>query len=310
MGCVYKITNKINGKMYIGYTVRALEHRWKQHVTCAFNPETKDGSYNHYLKRAIRRYGVDNFTIEPIEFGSSKEWLQTREKYWIQYYNTFAGAPNSNGYNMTTGGDGGNGRYQPIYEVDIMSGEIINQFFSETSAAQYFQTSISRINQILRIEDKALTIQKTITFMKKKDYDSKSHQELIDFLYTRYNVICQFDLEGNFCQYYYDFDEACKCANISPATLSTALSGIRPRGGLYQWCYYSDKDKKIGHKILNIDGNKAVVQYSLDTNKKIAQYKSAKEAGEINKLDASAIGKVCKHKRKSCGGYRWEYATE
>lgn len=310
MGCVYKITNKINGKMYIGYTTRTLDQRWKQHINCAFNPDTKDDSYNHYFKRAIRRYGVNNFVIEPIEFNSSKTWLQEREKYWIQYYNTFVGTSNSNGYNMTTGGDGGNGQYQPVYEIDIISGKIINQFSSETTAAQYFHVTVTRISQIVNLENKALTIQKAKTLIKKNDYDSKNHQELIDFLYTRYNIICQFDLNGNFCRYYYDFDEACKSANISPSTLSFALSGIRQRGGLYQWCYYSDKSKKTGHKLLNIDGNKAVAQYSLDTNKQIAQYKSAKEAGEINNLDASAIGKVCKHKRKSCGGYRWEYITE
>ena len=61
MGWIYKITNKINNKVYIGQTINSLEKRFKQHLS-----EAKQGK-NCRLHSAIRKYGIDAFVIEPIE---------------------------------------------------------------------------------------------------------------------------------------------------------------------------------------------------------------------------------------------------
>ncbi len=80
MGCVYKITNIINNKIYIGYTTRTLEKRFAQHLSCA-EFEHGDGSYDDYFKKAIRKYGKENFKPEVIEYSDDKNYLQEREKY-------------------------------------------------------------------------------------------------------------------------------------------------------------------------------------------------------------------------------------
>lgn len=58
MGCIYKITNQINGKIYIGQTKYTSEWRWKTHLRDAF--DEKSQNYNVILHRAIRKYGIEN----------------------------------------------------------------------------------------------------------------------------------------------------------------------------------------------------------------------------------------------------------
>lgn len=87
---IYKVTNKINGKVYIGQSVD-IGRRWRQHMTA------EDDIYFH---KAIQKYGVENFEWEVIEKCKKSE-LDERESYWIEYYDSF-----NNGYNCTKGGDG------------------------------------------------------------------------------------------------------------------------------------------------------------------------------------------------------------
>ena len=99
MGCVYKITNKINGQIYIGKTKGKLKDRWYSHLY-----SYKKGK-NIYLYNAMRKYGVENFGIETLIDGiETNIELNDIEKYYISFYNTFKGE----GYNLTKGGDGGN----------------------------------------------------------------------------------------------------------------------------------------------------------------------------------------------------------
>ena len=68
MGYIYKVTSKINGKIYIGKTESSIEERWKSHLRASFNENHKD--YNLAFHRAIRKYGEDNFIIEQIDSGT------------------------------------------------------------------------------------------------------------------------------------------------------------------------------------------------------------------------------------------------
>ena len=98
---IYKITNLINNKVYIGKTNNS-DRRWKDHQRLAFTENHKE--YNKILYQAMRKYGVDNFTIEQIDLAYSKDELNNKEIYWIEKYQSYK---SSNGYNRTRGGDGG-----------------------------------------------------------------------------------------------------------------------------------------------------------------------------------------------------------
>ena len=84
-GCVYKITNKINGKIYIGQTIRKPEVRWKYHT----NPP-KNVKKLTYIQSAIQKYGVDNFDFETICYAKDRDSLNYYEDHFIQYFNCLA----------------------------------------------------------------------------------------------------------------------------------------------------------------------------------------------------------------------------
>jgi group I intron endonuclease len=101
-GKIYLIC--LNGEpKYVGYTMRSLEVRWKQHCKEARNnPES-----NIVLHRAIRKYGKDAFSVELIVEHPSKEYtLNVLEPLWIDNFGTYI---QDGGYNVTLGGDGSYG---------------------------------------------------------------------------------------------------------------------------------------------------------------------------------------------------------
>ena len=104
-GFIYKITNKLNNKVYIGQTIQKPIERFYQH--CA----KKCDKYilNMVIHKAIFKYGKDNFTFEVIE-EVPKQQLNEREEYWIKYYNSY-----TDGYNSTKGGQKGN---KPFKNID------------------------------------------------------------------------------------------------------------------------------------------------------------------------------------------------
>lgn len=103
MAYVYKITNDINGKIYIGKTYNSIEKRFKEHC----KDRLKRRCEQRPLYSAMNKYGIEHFHIELLEETTNPE---EREKYWIEYYGSF-----KNGYNATTGGDG-----KPYVDIDII----------------------------------------------------------------------------------------------------------------------------------------------------------------------------------------------
>ena len=94
MAYIYKITNDINGKSYIGKTEFSIEKRFKKHCQDAF----RERNEKRPLYSAMRKYGIEHFHIEQIEETNNPN---EREIYWIEFYQTY-----SFGYNATKGGEG------------------------------------------------------------------------------------------------------------------------------------------------------------------------------------------------------------
>lgn len=100
MACgIYKITNQINDKAYIGQAID-IASRWSKEKSRAFQPNSHE--YNKTLSKAFRKYGIENFTFEILE-ECDISMLDEREIYYVAFYNTYF-----EGYNETTGGSGGN----------------------------------------------------------------------------------------------------------------------------------------------------------------------------------------------------------
>lgn len=113
MAYIYKITNTINGKLYIGKTEFSVEKRFKEHL----RDSDKRLLEKRPLYSAIRKYGKKAFVVETIE---ETDFPEEREIYWIEYYQSF-----KYGYNATLGGDG---RHYLDYEL-------IMEVFKNTGSA-------------------------------------------------------------------------------------------------------------------------------------------------------------------------------
>lgn len=94
---VYKVVNKVSGKVYIGCTTQGYETRFKEHVRMA---NWRPAGYFH---SALRKYGVDSFDLSLMGVYNDLTTMMTAEKQRILEHKSLA----PNGYNMTTGGDGG-----------------------------------------------------------------------------------------------------------------------------------------------------------------------------------------------------------
>lgn len=89
---IYKITNTVNGKAYIGQTIRTFYERYRI--------KWWNRIENQPLERAVKKYGVDNFCIEILEHGKSQEELDRLEIFYIDRFNTLS----PKGYNLHSGG--------------------------------------------------------------------------------------------------------------------------------------------------------------------------------------------------------------
>lgn len=96
-GYIYLITNKVNGKKYVGQTIHLVYDRWKEH-----RRDAKDNKRTA-LHGAIRRYGADSFNVETIDKADTVEGLDEKEKFYIQKYET---EDPDMGYNLKPGGQG------------------------------------------------------------------------------------------------------------------------------------------------------------------------------------------------------------
>jgi len=93
-GIIYKVTNIVNGKIYIGQTIQTLKYRRNAHLI---------DKRNCYFHNALSKYGKKNFEWVILEHCSSKEELDEMEFHYIkQYKSNFK----QYGYNMTLGGEG------------------------------------------------------------------------------------------------------------------------------------------------------------------------------------------------------------
>lgn len=135
---IYKITNIINNKCYIGQTIKTAEQRWKEHQSHAFGSHISD--INKTLYKAIRKYGLENFTFEVLQDNiDNYEQLDKAEIYWIDFYNSFI-----KGYNETFGGQ----KYHKI----LPNKEIIQDYYKTRSArktAKNFGIDHSTVDDIL-----------------------------------------------------------------------------------------------------------------------------------------------------------------
>lgn len=184
MGFIYKITNKANGKAYVGKTLQTPEKRFKEHICDSKKTKCK----NRPLYRAFNKYGIDNFYLETIE-ECENSILSNREIYWIEYYNTYG-----NGYNATKGGDG----KQYIDENEVIS--TYNKLHYCTKVAKKLNISPDTVSNILHRNQ--VNVQ--------RDYYKYYHTNNWKGILNDEKSIAMFDNDGNFLKDFNSISDAAR----------------------------------------------------------------------------------------------------
>lgn len=181
MALIYKITNLVNGKVYVGQTVYSLTERFEQHI----RESKKTRTVNRPLYRAFAKYGIENFSISELESGEFDQLeLNNKEQYWIEKLNSYCGNKNSNGYNATKGGGG-----KSIFtQTDIA--EHLRKTRSLQETAKFFKCTADTVSKIALAHN--ISYMSSVEIAKK--YKSKPIQQL--------------DLTGNLIQTFQSSYEA------------------------------------------------------------------------------------------------------
>ena len=278
---IYKIQNLINGKIYIGQSVD-IQYRFNNHKSESFNP--KSNAYNTAIHRAIRKYGVNNFSFDIIE-ECDQDRLREREIYWIDYYQSYG-----DGYNLTSGGEG-------VPTVDIKQTQ---QLWDDGLA-------IKEIAQRLKCQ------QHTVIRIL-ESYEKYNNQE--SYRRGRENArkkmnkpIIQYDLLGKFVQKYKSINEASIATNIRRSSISSTLIGKQLSAGGYQWAYEED-DPPVKYNAKSMNDKKPVLQFDLNGNF-ITEYESLNEAAKaVGLKNVQSITRCCNNKQYTAAGYYWRWKNE
>lgn len=137
MGYIYKITNKINNKSYIGQTITPIKIRMYKHYSNAKTATTG-------IDFAIKKYGKENFIVEQL-CECANENLNDQERYYIHYYDTY-----NNGYNLTIGGQ------DITTRLNLNEQELINSYLSGKNIKELsiiYNCSEKTISNILHVNN-------------------------------------------------------------------------------------------------------------------------------------------------------------
>lgn len=305
-GFVYITTNHINGKKYIGQKRYDKANKWKSYL----------GSGIH-LKRAINKYGSENFSKEIIEDCKSKELLDEREKYWIEYYNA---VKSNEFYNIASGGDGGDTR-AGYSEEQFKQSEKFRKERLRESLPRGEASGVSKLTEIqvleiierLKNNDFTTDIAKdylvsTETVSSIRNHNTWTHltKNIIfdDISYHRKErtrktkPVIQYDENGDYIATYESARVAEQETNISHKLISSVCNGHKRIAHGFIWRFEGDSFEKYNTENINFV---RVDQYDKD-GIFIKTWDSEKE---VTLSIGIHLHSVLSGKCNSAGGFYW-----
>ena len=224
---IYKITNKINNKIYIGQTIRSIEKRWKGHWM-----DIK--RVNTYLSKAMKKYGKENFIIEEIDGANSLSELNYKEWIYIHKLNCLA----PNGYNLKEGGR--NGKMSKITREKMRSNKLGKK---GPERSQEWRDNISKS----KLGNKNGMFKKTSPTKGKSFYDWTKGEGLQKFRESRNKLkrkVVMLDDSFNEILCFYGLVDASKFVGLkSRSTITDCISRSKKtrkpyKAAGYFWKYY------------------------------------------------------------------------
>lgn len=305
-GFIYKITNSINEKIYIGQTYASIPMRWHQHKS-----SSRMDRYKHLpLYRAMNKYGIDKFEISCIKeincFSKDKlkDKLNKEEIYYISQYNSIS----PNGYNLTIGGNNAAEHIKTAVCGYDANGNLCLTFNSISEAGVYLDNpSYTHISACCKGEVQQACgyiwrylgddFDKYPVAITQEELDKKSCEIPVD----------QYTLDGIFIQSYESIRKALisigKIDGGSP--ISLCCKGLQNKAYGYVWRYkgHSFNEYEQTHKdwtpidVYNINGELIGTFTSI--------MDGVRQLG-VERTSSSIIKCLCGISNQ-CGGYVWRY---
>lgn len=302
MSYIYLVTNKLNGKQYVG-----------QHKYDGVGIDPKYMGSGVALLNAYEKYGIENFSMELLEECPDED-LNPLEQLYIEHYNTFG----NNGYNLTKGGGGQYG-FKKSKELIERQSKKIAQYTLDGKFIQSFQ-SATEANRQLGINSRHISScchgrRKTIGGFIWRFYENDN--DLTDLSQyqpkTRFNnelrstPINQYDDSGCLVKTYPSIAEAARQLGSSAGCIANVLKGHYKKTNGFRFRYANECGDKIEPYIE--EPNKCAIkvnQYTID-GKYIKTWDSMADIKKVTGFDKSAICCCCKGKLNSAYGFKWEY---
>lgn len=276
---IYKYTNKVNGKVYIGQTRNSLKRR----------ASGGSGYKNTVFAKAIKKYGWKNFEGEILQDDiRTQEEANLAEIYFINLYNS---RDSNYGYNMSPGGNISK-EGEPVYQYTL-DGKFLEEYASANAANKKLNIDSTSILSVCN--NKRMSAGGYI-------WSHEKHEQIEPIpLDTRTIPVYQYDMFGNYLvEYKNAFDAGIKYGNYIPhRIIECCNTGSSCKG--FQWRFYK-QDKIDSYCKLS----KNVFQYS-ESGELIEKYSSCAVAAKKYNVDRHAIATSARNKNsKSCGFY-WSY---
>jgi len=244
-GIIYKATNKVNGKVYIGQTVQSLRVRRNSHYCLADNDAIKT-----HFHRALHKYDKHRFVWKIIEFCDTKEELDEMEFHYIKKFDSF-----KYGYNMTLGGEGTIGRVCSDVTREKISiansgkkrsqrvKKLLSEKFSGKNNPMYGKVGSLAPNYGKKFSGETRLKMSKNQMGSLNNFYGKFHSYEVKLNKTKLYVITVPDGQELLIRGIYSFS---KNHNLQGSSMIKVARGKQLKHKGYRCRYYTDDDKKIG----------------------------------------------------------------
>lgn len=286
---IYKVTNKINGKIYIGKTINFVQ-RIMQHT------KPSEGNTCEFHK-AILEYGICSFTWEVECVCNNEDEASEKEYSLIKKY----GSVYPNGYNMTLGKTGGiKHDVRPIVCLTL-DGEYVNRYESASQAEKDGYNVHSVLNSCRSNKRRG----GNNIFMFEDEYIKSGGRKYEKPESSSKKPIIQCDLKGNFIAEYESVTEAAEITGLQRTSISSQLTGKRKTTGNFIFVYKNDFPIKDISKFIRKKKGEKVYSIDTKTNKIVKSFSSTAEAGRELGVNYKAIHKVLNMPNRTAYGFKW-----
>lgn len=299
---VYKITNLINNKKYIG----------KRSCKCPIEIDEYMGS-GVLMKKALKKYGVDNFSKTILKICDNEEEAFKWESFYIESAKAY---DRDDYYNIAAGGKGGFTVFAGKSEEELL---LWRKRMSESRKGRII-TDEWKAKIIKSRKEKGIGVGENNPMYGKKGIQNHASKPIV-----------MINFEGDLIKKFECIVSANEFLNKNKA--NSLISRIcRSKNGTaynYLWLFETDyidmnKNNTYDQWILNMrnrylkrtitnnlpDNSKSVFQLNKDTLEIINSFNSISEASNVTKINSSLISRTCRHGSNSAGGFSWIFQNE